>query len=153
MKPAGWFLTLLCEFGLLAMAAPQVPSQASRHDVDPLPATEAAAYPAWNDAVPVQAVLHQFDSALAMHDVGMLQAAGVRRADAKRWQEFFRNNPRATVTDQCPLSDLFISDASAIWNCTETATVISEGKPRSFVHFIRFTFARNHGTWMVADRR
>lgn len=153
MKSAGWFLTLLCVFGLLGMAAPLAPSQTPRHDVATLPASETAVYQVANQALPVQAALHQFDYALTMHDVGLLQAAGVKRADAKRWQEFFKDNPRATVTDKCPVSELFISDASAVWVCTETATIISEGKPRSFVHTIRFTFSRNHGTWLVADRR
>jgi hypothetical protein len=153
MKPAGWFLTLVSGVGLLAIAAPNAISQTSTHELNPYAASEPATYEPVKEAVPVQAALNQFDDALARHDVGMLEAAGVKRADAKRWREFFRENPHATVTDRCSVSDLFISDESASWTCTETATIISEGKPRSFVHVIRFTFARNNGNWIVAERR
>ncbi len=101
----------------------------------------------------MRSALNQFDNALALHDVDLLESAGVKRADAKRWQKFFKDNPHATVTDQCPDSDLLISDNTATWTCTETATILSEGKPRAFAHVIRFTFARNNGIWTVADRR
>ena len=35
----------------------------------------------------------------------------------------------------------------------ETVTVISENKPRVFLHTIHFTFAKRDGTWTVAKRR
>ncbi len=35
----------------------------------------------------------------------------------------------------------------------ETVTIISENKPRTFLHTIQFTFAKRGGTWMVAKRR
>lgn len=122
-------------------------------EADSFSAPEPAVYQPVQEAVPVQAVLKRFDHGLALHDVGLLQAAGVNRSDAKRWREFFRQNPQATVTDECPISGLYISEESASWTCTETATIISEGRPRSFVHVIRFAFAKANGAWSVAYRR
>lgn len=100
----------------------------------------------------MKAALSQFDYALAMHDVGMLQVAGVNTASAKLWDRFFSENPLATVTDDCPVSELFVSEDAATWTCTETVTIISAGRPRAFDHVIRFRFGRNNGIWKVADR-
>lgn len=153
MKTAGWLLTIASGIALLATTAPNAVAQNSNQSANSFPAPESAVYQPTKEAGPVQIALNQFDHALAKHDVALLQEAGVSPASAKRWQEFFKDNPRATVTDRCPVSELFISDASAIWTCTETATIISEGKPRAFVHTIRYTFARNLDTWTVIDRR
>lgn len=87
-----------------------------------------------------------------MHDVGMLQVAGVNTASAKLWDRFFSENPLATVTDDCPVSELFVSEDAATWTCTETVTIISAGRPRAFDHVIRFRFGRKSGIWKVADR-
>ena len=141
-KSFGLILALVSAAGLLAMAAPNAFAQASGYTVKLLSASESATYQLAEEAVPVRSALNQFDSALAMHDVEKLQAVGIKRVSAKGWQKFFKDNPRATVTDYCPVSELFISDDTANWTCTETATVISEGKPRPFVHVIRFTFAK-----------
>lgn len=113
----------------------------------------SAAYRPSGKAVPVRAALNQFSSALATHDPDKLQAAGVKPASIKRWRKFFRENPRATVLDRCPASNLAIFDDTATWTCTETVTIIFDGRPHSFLHIIHFTFARNNGTWMIADRR
>ena len=153
MKSFRLILALVSAAGLLAMTAPGAFAQASGYSVRLVSASESATYELTEEAVPVQLTLMEFDSALAMHDVEKLQAVGIKRVSAKGWQKFFRENPRATVTDHCPASELFISDDTANWTCTETATIISEGKPRSFVHVIRFTFAKRDGTWMIADRR
>ena len=153
MNSTRWFLAMLSGVGLLAMAAPKTLSQTPAHGESLFSASESAMYQPAQKAVSVQAALDQFDNALALRDVGRLQAAGVNPADAKRWRRFFRDNPRATVTDLCPVPYLLISEDTASWTCTETATIISEGKPRSFAHVIRFTFARDNGTWTVADRR
>lgn len=153
MKPAGLILAIVSGVGLLAMATPSALSQSSGYGASSFSAFDSSIYqPAAVETLPVQAALNQFDYALAMHDIAMLQASGVKRRNAKRWQKFFKDNPRATVTDQCPVSALFISDNKASWTCMETATIISEGKPRAFQHVIHFTFARNNGTWLVADR-
>lgn len=154
MKPAGLILALVSGVGLLALAAPNAVCQSAAYQTSALSAPESPAFAPEGKAQPVQAVLKRFNYALAMHDVGMLQAAGVKRASAKLWQRFFSDNPHAIVSDRCPVSELYVSDNTASWTCTETATIISEGKPRSFQHVIRFTFAKNDaGAWMVADRR
>jgi len=115
--------------------------------------SESAAYQPTAEALSVRATLDQFDSALALHDAAGLRAVGVNRGRAKLWRRFFRNNPEATVTDDCPVSELAISHKRASWRCMETVTIISENKPRTFLHTIQFTFAKRGGTWMVAKRR
>jgi hypothetical protein len=153
MKFAGFFFATVSGIVLFAMAAPGASSQEPGFGARSFSASDAPAYRSWEEAEPVQAALNRFDYALAMHDVGMLQAAGVKRSTAKLWQRFFSDNPRATVTDRCPASELSISYDTGYWTCTETVTIISEGKPKAFEHIIHFTFARKRGTWLVADRR
>lgn len=148
-SPAGLFVALISV--LLAIVSPCAYSQAPRYGADQLAAP--AAYQPRENAVPVRAALNQFSSALATHDPDKLQAAGVKPASVKLWRKFFRENPRATVLDRCPASELTISDDTATWTCTETVTIIFDGKPLSFPHVIHFKFARNNGTWMIADRR
>ncbi len=97
--------------------------------------------------------MSQFNYALAMHDVGMLQVAGVNQSGAKLWDKFFSENPLATVKDNCPVSELFIAENAAFWTCTETVTIMVGKKPRAFDHEIRFTFSRKNGMWKVANRR
>lgn len=153
MKFAGFFFATVSGIALFAMAAPNGLSQEPGFGGNSFSGSDAPAYRSWEEAVPVQAALNRFDYALAMHDVGMLQAAGVTRSSAKLWQRFFSENPRATVTDRCPASELSVSYDTGYWTCTETVTIISEGKPKAFAHIIHFTFARKRGTWLVADRR
>lgn len=148
-SPAGLIFALVS--GLLAVVSPRAFSQTPEYDAPQLAPT--AAYQPAQKAVPVRAALNQFSSALAMHDPDKLQAAGVKPASVKLWRKFFHENPRATVLDRCPASELTISDDTAAWTCTETVTIIFDGKPLSFPHVIHFTFARNNGTWMIADRR
>jgi hypothetical protein len=106
-----------------------------------------------DDAILVQAALSHFDSALALRDMGQLQAAGIQPGRVKGWQKFFKNNPQAQVTDNCPAPSLVIMGDTANWDCIETATIISEGKPLPFAHIIRFTFTRKNGAWTISDRR
>ncbi|HEU5457425.1 MAG TPA: hypothetical protein VFU68_02285 [Terracidiphilus sp.] len=138
---------------LLAMAAVSAGAQQPAYGSSSFAQFQPVSYPQSDRILSVRAVLDQFDTALARHDIDMLQATGVNRQNARRWRSFFRNNPQATITDDCPVSALYIAGDSAHWACTETATIISEGQPRAFVHTIRFTFARNNGMWLVADRR
>jgi hypothetical protein len=105
------------------------------------------------EAATVQATLNQFDSAVASHDVEQLQAVGIKPGSARGWQKFFKSNPEATVTDNCPASTLVILSDTAVWSCTETVTVISEGKLVPFALGVRFTFAKRNGVWTIADRR
>jgi len=143
-------------FLVLAIAV-GAPLSASAIDRPLAPAGEisVASSPAegMNDAILVQAVLNQFDSALAAHDVDLLQAAQMQPANMKGWRKFFKSNPEATVSDNCPASELEIYGDKANWNCIETVTVMSEGKLLPFAHVIRFTFAKQNGTWMISNRR
>ena len=139
--------------GLLVVGAANSFAQSPVGGESWLSQPEPTVYRPTADAFSVRATLDQFESGLALHDVGMLEAVGVKRVSAKGWRRFFRNNPEAKVTDNCPASDLWISGDTANWTCTETVTIISERKPRSFLHIIHFTFAKRNGSWMVAKRR
>lgn len=152
-KTSGPIFAKALGFVLLAMAAQAAPAKA-QHVLPAGPVSTAGStfIPAPKGFGSVKAALSQFDYALAMHDVGMLQVAGVNRASARLWDKFFSENPLATVTDDCPVSELFVSENSATWTCTETVTIISAGRPRAFGHVIRFRFGRNDGMWKVADR-
>jgi hypothetical protein len=153
MKLSGFFLTLAAT-GALALAAPgaecQGPesSSAQQQAITVPPACQLV-----NDALKVQDALNRFDTALAAHDVQQLLAAGIEPSSAKGWQRFFKDNPRATVTDRCSGTDLSISGDTANWSCTETSIIESEGKPVQFAHNIRFTFTRKNGEWTISDRR
>lgn len=120
--------------------------------VTPLPSTSQPAQPVDQMAL-IQAVLNNFNAALAGHDLARMQAAGMKSQDAKRWQDFFKGNPGAKVSDSCPPSSLAISGDTADWACTETTTVISGGRQQPTAHSIRFTFAKKNGTWIIVDRR
>lgn len=153
MRSLGWNVALVLAAGLAAMAPAKAFSQTPAYGESLLPASEPVTIQPTEEATTVQAALREFDSALAAHDVVKMQAVGIKRVTAKGWQKFFKDNPRATVTDRCLNSDLYIADSTASWTCTETATIISEGKPRAFVNVIRFTFSKTNGRWMIADRR
>ncbi len=153
MRFFGSILALISVAGPLALAPPNAFSQSSAFGENLVSMPESATYRPADETVQVQAALNQFDSALDAHDVGRLRAAGIKAVSAKRWQSFFRDNPRATITDRCPISELLISESAASWTCSETTTVISEGKPRAFVYVIRFKFAKTNGMWMIEDRR
>lgn len=141
-------------FALLAMAAPTALAKGRHaHPAKPISTTGSTFIPAPRGFDTVKAALRQFNYALAMHDVGMLQVAGVDRASAKLWDRFFSENPLATVTDNCPVSELFVSEDAAFWTCTETVTIVFGGKPRAFDHVIRFKFGRKNGMWKVTNRR
>jgi hypothetical protein len=144
-----FYLVLISAAGLVAGAASGSMAQRAVYTAAPV----TAAWQPTEQAETVQAALYQFDSAVASHDVAQLQAAGIKPGSARGWQKFFKNNPEATVTDDCPASELMMLNDTAVWNCTETVTVISEGKPVPFALGIRFTFARRNGAWTIADRR
>jgi hypothetical protein len=145
--------TLAAATAIIAIAVPNAVTQASRLNEISAAAVASAAYPSQQDAAPVQAALNQFDSAIASHNVGLLLAVGIQPARARGWQKFFRENPEASVRDDCPQSALAISGDTANWYCTETATIVSERRPVSFQKVIRFTFTRSSGVWMISDRR
>jgi len=146
---------LVAAAGMFAMAAPSSQGQFDRACTAGSDSAAAAVpAPRADDQVAmVQTALDRFDSALALHDVMQLQAAGVKPGDARRWQSFFRHNPQASVTDSCPATALYITGDTANWVCLEKATVLSEGKPFTHAQPIRFTFTRVSGGWMVSERR
>lgn len=139
--------------GVLAIAAPHAFAQVSGGGILPVVSAASDPHQFQQAAAPVQEALNQFDSALATHDIGLLQATGIKPSHARGWQKFFRDNPEASVTDSCPASALMIAGDTAHWYCTETATVISERKPVSFSKLIRFTFTRTSGVWTISDRK
>lgn len=153
MKSTGFMLATLLGVSLFAQTAPSAIAQKSDYGSNSFSGSDAETYQSWEEARPIEAALNRFDYALANHDVAMLQAAGVDDASAKLWQRFFSENPQATVTDRCPVSELSISFGTGYWTCMETVTIISEGKPLAFPHIIHFTFAKKRGVWLVAHRR
>jgi hypothetical protein len=152
MKSFQYFLSLAAA-GMLAISNPGAGAQSPQDGANPQTASISSACQLVNEALSVQDALHRFDSALASHDVQQLLAAGVEPSSAKGWQRFFRDNPRASVTDSCSGSDLSISGDTANWSCRETSVIVSEGKPVQYAHNIRFTFTRKNGEWAVSDRR
>ncbi len=153
MKSSILLFALVAAAGALAAAPPDCGAQTSGSGARPAALPASGASQTAQEATLIQAALNHFDSALALHDFGQLQALGIRPASAKGWQKFFRNNPRATVTDDCPASTLAILGDTATWSCTETATLISEGKPLPYSLAVRFTFTRQNGVWTISDRR
>ncbi|MGB6689850.1 MAG: hypothetical protein WBE76_18595 [Terracidiphilus sp.] len=152
MKLSGWILALVST--ACALATANTFAQRTAYNAAPSVVPASAEWPAMNnEAATVQATLNQFDSAVASRDVEQLQAVGIKAGSAKSWQRFFRSNPAATVTDDCPASTLIILSDTAVWSCTETVTVISEGKPVPFALGVRFMFAKKNGVWTIADRR
>jgi len=93
MKSFGLVLSLVSAVGAVAMAAPITFAQASGQGQNWLSASETVTYQPAQEAARVQETLSQFDSALAMHDVGGLQAAGIKRVNARRWQRFSKTIP------------------------------------------------------------
>jgi hypothetical protein len=152
MKSYRSILALAAAAGVVVLSAAGAHAQTLKY-ISTEPATATPASQPTGEATQVEAALTQFDSALASHDVTQMRAAGLRSTAAKGWQKFFKSNPEAKVTDDCPVWALTISGASASWSCTETATIISEGRPRQFAQVIRFTFAKLNGEWLIADRR
>ncbi len=153
MRSSTAFFALVVTAGAFAVTAPDALAQAAKDNAASAAARMTAACQVIAEATLVQETLDRFDSALAAHDVDQLQAAGIEPASAKGWQRFFKSNPDAKVTDNCPVTDLFIGGDTAVWNCTETSTITSAGKPVQYAHLIRFTFTKKNGEWMISDRK
>ncbi len=153
MKSFRFFLALVTATGVLAIAASPAGAQGPENNNDPQAVVTLPACQLVNDALQVQDALNRFDTALASRDVQQLLASGIEPASVKGWQRFFKDNPRATVTDRCSGTDLSISGNTANWSCTETSTIESEGKPVQYAHNIRFIFTRKNGEWTISDRR
>lgn len=147
-----WFLTLVVA-GTLAAMAPHTFAQAENERASSAEARMIAACQVVSEATRVQEALDRFDSGLAAHDVDQLQAAGIEPVSVKGWQRFFKSNPDAKVTDSCPVTTLFIGGTTAIWNCMETSTISSGGKPMQYAHLIQFTFTKTSVGWLISDRK
>ena len=119
------------------------------------PPPAAKAPPAVDERALVEGTLNSFKVAWNAHDMGRMRAAwaGMSPQQAKGLQSFFKDNPKASVADDCPSSALHIAGETADWACTETTTIFSGGRPLSSAHSIRFTFAKKGGAWIIADRR
>ncbi|HTW81335.1 MAG TPA: hypothetical protein VME23_17445 [Terracidiphilus sp.] len=152
MRSSGFLFSLLAAIVLVALSIGAW-SQSPQNGAVQQAAAYSPSYTTVNETLEVQGALDRFTVAVASHDVQRLVAVGIRPSSAKGWQRFFRDNPRATVTDQCSGTNLFISGDTARWSCVETATIISEGRPAQFAHLIRFTFTRTNGEWLISDRR
>jgi serine/threonine-protein kinase len=116
--------------------------------------TVAAPQPVDQSAL-IQAALANFYAAYNGHDVGRMQAAwtGMKPAQAKGFQTFFKENPTSKASENCSPGALNLSGDNASWTCTETSTYVSGGKVQSHAQEIHFTFARKNGTWTIVSRQ
>lgn len=103
----------------------------------------------------VRAALEKFNAALAAHNVAQMQAIWptMKPQQAKGFQNFFKSNRSAKMSDSCASSSLTISGNSADWVCNETTTIISGGRPMSSEHSIHFKFRKTDSGWVVAERQ
>ncbi len=108
-----------------------------------------------DETAQVRAVVDRFNSALAAHSVAEMQAAwpGMKAQQAKGFQNFFKSNPDAKMSDHCTPFSLSIAGDSANWVCNETTTILANGRPMTSEHSIRFTFKKAGGGWAIQDRR
>jgi eukaryotic-like serine/threonine-protein kinase len=128
-------------------------------------ATKAAPPPPVTPAAPVithvddtallREAVNNFKSAYNAHDMARMQAAwiGLRPQQAKGFQSFFKENPGASVRDDCAPSSLSVAGETAEWTCTETTTIIVNGKPQPNSRPIRFSFVKKNGAWSISDRK
>jgi len=124
---------------------------AVQQPVAPVPAAPQAVDP----SVAIQQAINSFDGAYNAHDIARMQATwtGMKPAQAKQLQAFFKDQPTSKVSDSCASSDLSVSGDSASWTCTETSTFVSGGRTQSHAQGIHFTFAKRGGSWTIVDRR
>lgn len=119
------------------------------------PAPAQAAPRPVDETAMVQAVVQRFNSALAAHSVDAMRAVwpGMNRNQEKGFQNFFKNNPGAKMSDNCTAFSLTISGESATWTCNESTTIVAGGRPMTSQHSIAFTFKKSGGNWIIVDRR
>jgi predicted Ser/Thr protein kinase len=106
-------------------------------------------------SIAIQQTINSFDAAFNAHDVGRMQAAwtGMKPAQAKQFQGFFKDQPSSHVSDNCSPGALTVAGDSASWTCSETSTFVSGGRTQSHTVDIRFTFARRGGSWTIVGRQ
>jgi eukaryotic-like serine/threonine-protein kinase len=126
--------------------------------VEPKPTVASAPTPAApappGDSALVRAALENFSAALSFHNVSAMKAIWptMTSSQEKLFRSFFKNNRNARISDSCDPSSLTISGSSASWACIETTTIMAGGSPVKSEHGIRFTFRKNGGDWIIADR-
>jgi eukaryotic-like serine/threonine-protein kinase len=100
----------------------------------------------------LQAVINNFNAALAAHDVGRMRSvwAGMTPQVEKKWQGFFKSLPKAKVSESCPAGSLNVSGDSATWSCTITTLI--PGAPAQ-PQGVRFTLAKRNDAWVITDWR
>ena len=115
--------------------------------------TPAAPQPVDQSAL-IQEAVNAFDAAYNAHDVGRMRTiwTGMKPAQAKQFQSFFKDQPTSHVSDNCS-GVPNISGDSASWTCSETSTFVSGGRTQSHSVTIAFTFARHGGSWTIAERQ
>jgi hypothetical protein len=121
--------------------------------VVPTPAPTPAPTPQPVDQTALlQAVINNFNAALAAHDVGRMRSewAGMTPQVEKKWQSFFKSLPKARVSESCPAGALNVSGDSATWSCTITTLI--PGAPAQ-PQGIRFTLAKRNDAWVITDWR
>jgi len=148
MKP----LAMLLSFAIAASAQGAF-AQGDKESVNPAEARIVSACQVVTEATGVQEALDRFDSGLAAHDIEQLRAAGIESVSVKGWEKFFKSNPDAKVTDDCPVTSLFLAGDKALWNCMETSTITSSGKPVQYARMVQFTFIKTSGGWLITDRK
>lgn len=124
-------------------ANPPAPTQAPSQ---PQPVDEASL---------VRAAVEKFNAALGAHNVNAMKAIwpSMKSGQEKGFQNFFKSNPGAKMSDSCTPFSLTISGNSATWVCNETTTITANGRPNTSEHSIRFSFKKTNGGWIIEDRR
>ena len=126
--------------------------------VEPKQATPAPAPEAprpVDETALLQSVLQRFNAALAAHSVDAMRAVwpGMNRNQEKGFQNFFKSNPGAKMSDNCTAFSLTVSGEFATWTCNESTTIVAGGRPMTSQHSITFNFKKSGGNWIVSDRR
>ncbi|MGB6743437.1 MAG: hypothetical protein WBE38_07220, partial [Terracidiphilus sp.] len=116
--------------------------------------TTPAAPQAVDQSALIQAALANFYAAYNAHDVGRMQAiwTGMKPAQAKGFQAFFKANPTSKAANNCSPGALSISGDSASWTCSETSTFVSGGRTQSHTQDIHFTLVKRGGNWTIVGR-
>jgi serine/threonine-protein kinase len=106
-------------------------------------------------SVLIQQAVSNFVTAYNSHDMGRIQSiwTGIKPAQAKGLQGFFKDQPSSKVSDNCSPASLSVAGDTASWTCTEVSTFNASGKVQSHNVSIQFTFARKNGNWVILGRQ
>lgn len=100
------------------------------------------------------AVVQKFNGALAAQSVDAMRAEwpGMNKGQEKGFQNFFKSNRGAKMSDSCTPFSLTVSGDTATWVCNESTTIIAGGRPATSQHSITYSFKKASGNWVIADR-